>query len=189
MGIGHAQVTQEAAAAAIFASPRGRSLTIVRDEGAIQKAKLVLALAKHASYTINKLLRLKRWTGFVSVPLHPGGTKTNQPPEKRGTSPKEEEEPNFFSAEGLKKEFALLKKGEGVRAAPSNLKRSGASHSRAPTPCAGDVRVHRRRQAGRRPKQPRSADSADGAGGGGVRRGQDGGEPNLWAASCDGRPE
>ena len=64
-----------------------------------------------------------------------------QDAEMRGVQPKEEEEPNFFSAEGLKKEFALLKKGEGVRAAPSNAKRcsAAASHSRAPAPCAGDV--------------------------------------------------
>ena len=96
-----------------------------------------------------------RWPGVVAMAEGDGGKvptkradellQALQDAEMRGVQPKEEEEPNFFSAEGLKKEFALLKKGEGVRAAPSNLKRSSAaaSHSRAPTPCAGDVRVHR----------------------------------------------
>ena len=94
-----------------------------------------------------------RWPGVVAMAEGDGGKvptkradellQALQDAEMRGVQPKEEEEPNFFSAEGLKKEFALLKKGEGVRAAPSNPKRSATSHSRTPTPCAGDVRVHR----------------------------------------------
>ena len=78
-----------------------------------------------------------RWPGVVAMAEGDGGKvptkradellQALQDAEMRGVQPKEEEEPNFFSAEGLKKEFALLKKGEGVRAAPSNLKRSGAA--------------------------------------------------------------
>ena len=71
-----------------------------------------------------------RWPGVVAMAEGDGGKvptkradellQALQDAEMRGVQPKEEEEPNFFSAEGLKKEFALLKKGEGVRAPPSN---------------------------------------------------------------------
>ena len=70
-----------------------------------------------------------RWPGVVAMAEGDGGKvptkradellQALQDAEMRGVQPKEEEEPNFFSAEGLKKEFALLKKGEGVRAPPS----------------------------------------------------------------------
>jgi len=64
-----------------------------------------------------------RWPGVVAMAEGDGGKvptkradellQALQDAEMRGVQPKEEEEPNFFSAEGLKKEFALLKKGEG----------------------------------------------------------------------------
>ena len=76
-----------------------------------------------------------RWPGVVAMAEgDPGEAPTKRADEllralqnadMRGVEPKEEEEPDFLSAAGLQKEFALLRKGEGVRAAPSNLKRSG----------------------------------------------------------------
>ena len=76
-----------------------------------------------------------RWPGVVAMAEGDGGEaptkradellRALQNADMRGVEPKEEEEPDFLSAAGLQKEFALLRKGEGVRAAPSNLKRSG----------------------------------------------------------------
>jgi hypothetical protein len=76
-----------------------------------------------------------RWPGVVAMAEGDGGEaptkradellRALQNADMRGVETKEEKEPDFFSAEGLKKDFALLRKGEGVRAAPSNLKRSG----------------------------------------------------------------
>lgn len=64
-----------------------------------------------------------RWPGVVAMAEGDGGEaptkradellRALQNADMRGVETKEEKEPDFFSAEGLKKDFALLRKGEG----------------------------------------------------------------------------
>ena len=102
-----------------------------------------------------------RWPGVVAMAEGEGGPEAPtkradellralQDADMRGVEVKEPKEPDFLSVEGLKQEFGLLRKGEGVRAPPSNpkclhcgLTASHSHHHHSACVCAGDVRVHR----------------------------------------------
>ena len=128
---------------------------------------LPAALALVPGHPYGRSLRARaaadvRWPGVVAMAEGEGGPEAPtkradellralQDADMRGVEVKEPKEPDFLSVEGLKQEFGLLRKGEGVRArlprtrsvCIAALTASPSHHHHSACVCAGDVRVHR----------------------------------------------